>query len=233
MVDTELLANIKKRNRMKQTLLIFSIALTLLTNGLNAQVASEFLTDHINTFYEMHNSSIEFDKQLLYVKSIESAKKSIDDYSLQIEKSISIFNKYKKTKDENINEVVNDLSKLLSDMLSNNYQLLGKLIKEDYPNENLKEDCLNLVNKNSFASNFFRDISLGVCMSMAKEKPKGAKENEQFLKLTKKQRNSINDLLITKFGETIKQGKKVKSKTPFEYSCRLIYEFINMKWVFE
>ena len=218
---------------MKYPLLILSIALTFLTRGLNAQVASDFLTDHINTFYELHNSSIEFDQQLLYIKDVESAKKSIDDYSLQIEKSIGIFSKYKKTKDENINEVATDLSKLLSDMLSNNYQLLGKLIKEDYPNENLKKDCLDLVNKNSFASNFFRDISLGVCMSMAKEKPSEAKENEQFLKLTKKQRNSTNNLLITKFGETIKEGKDVKSKTPFEYSCRLIYEFINMNWVFE
>lgn len=218
---------------MKHPLLILSIVFTFLTSGLKAQVASDFITDNIISFYNLHNSSIEFDKQLLYIKDVKSAKKSIDNYSLQIEKYIGVLSKYKKTKDEDIIEVANDLSKLLSDMLSNNYQLLGKLIKEDYPNENLKKDCLDLVNKNSFASIFFRDISLGVCMSMAKEKPVGAKENEQFLKLTKKQRDSINDLLTTKFGETIKQGEKVKSKTPFEYSCRLIYEFINMKWVFE
>jgi len=224
---------LKKRNRMKHLLLILSIALTFLTNGLNAQVESNFITDLINTFYDLHNSSVEFNKQLLYINDVESAKKSIDDYSLQIEKSIGIFSKYKKTKNDNINKVANDLSKLLSDMLNNNYQLLGKLIKEDYPNENLKKDCLDLVNKNSFASNFFRDISFGVCMSLVKEKPKRAKENEQFLKLTKKQRDSINDLLKTKFGVTIKQGNKVKSKTPFEYSCRLIYEFINLKWEFE
>lgn len=218
---------------MKHPILILSIVFTFLTSGLKAQVASDFITDNIIYFYDLHNSSIEFDKQLLYIKDVESAKKSIDNYSLQIEKSIGVLSKYKNTKDEDINEVANDLSKLLSDMLSNNYQLLGKLINENYPNKNLKKDCLDLVNKNSFASNFFRDISLGVCMSMAKEKPVGAKGNEQFLKLTKKQRDSINDLLITKFGETIKQGKEVKSKTPFEYSCRLIYEFINMKWVFE
>ncbi len=218
---------------MKQTLLIFSIVLTFLTNGLNAQVASEFLTDHINTFYDLHKSSIEFDKHLLYVQDIEGAKKSIDDYSLQIEKSISIFSKYKKTDDTQINEVATDLSKLHSDILRNNYQLLGKLIKEDYQLDDLKKDCLDLVNKNQFASNFFRDISLGVCMSMTKEKPKGAEENKQFIKLTKKQRDSINELLIAKYGKTIKQGKKVESKTPFEYSCRLIYEFINLKWVFE
>lgn len=218
---------------MKHHLLILSIVLTFLTSGLNAQVASDFVTDHINTFYDLHKSSLEFDKQLLYTKDVESAKKSIDDYSLQIEKSIGIFIKYKDTKDENINKVANDLSKLLSDMLSNNYQLLGKLIKEDYPMENLQKDCLELVNKNTFASYFFREISLGVCMSIVKEKPKGAKENEQYLKLTKKQRASINDLLIAKFGKTIKKGKEVKSRTPFEYSCRLIYEFINMKLVFE
>jgi hypothetical protein len=218
---------------MKHLLLILSIVLTFLSSGLKAQVASDFITDQINTFYDLHNSSIEFDKQLLYIRNTESARKSIDEYSLQIEKSIGILSKYKKTKDENINKVADNLSNLLKDMLGNNYQLLGKLIKEDYPTENLKKDCLDLVNKNSFVSGFIRDIALGVCMSLVKEKPKGAKENEQFLKLTKKQKDSINDLLITKFGETIKQGKEVKSKTPFEYSCRLIYEFINMKWIFE
>jgi len=218
---------------MKQPLLILSIAFTFLTSGLTAQVTSEFLTDHVNTFYDLHNSSIEFDQQMLYIKDAKSAKKSIDEYSLQIEKSIAIFSKYKKTKDKSINEVASDHSALLSSMLSNNYQLLGKLIKEDYSKGNLKKDCFELVNENSTVSNLFKDTSLGVCMSTAKEKPEDAKAHEQFSKLTKKQRNSINDLLVAKFGKTVKKGKKVKSKTPFEYSCRLIYEFINMKWVFE
>ena len=218
---------------MKHPLIILLFTLTFLSSGLKAQIPSIFIADQVNTFYDLHNSSIEFDKQLLYIKNIENAKKSIDEYSLQIENSIEIFSKHKKTKDEKLNKVANDLSNLLVDMLHNNYQLLGKLIKEDYPTENLKKDCLDLVNKNSFASGFFRDITYGVCMSLAKEKPKGAKENEQFLKLTQKQRDSINDLLITKFGETIKQGKELKSENPFEYSCRLIYEFINMEWVFK
>lgn len=218
---------------MKQILLTLTITLAFLSNGLYAQLASEFLTDHISTFYDLNNASLEFNKQLLYVKDVENAKKSIDDYSLQIEKSISIFNKYKKTNDESINEVATDLSKLLSDISRNNYQLIGKLIKEDYSNDDFKKACLDLVNKNQFASNFFRDISLGVCMSLAKEKPKGAKENKQFMKLTENERDVINELLINKYGKTIKQGKKVESKTPFEYSCRLIYEFANMKWVFE
>lgn len=213
-------------------LLILILTLTI-SNISFAQTENGFLIDHINTFYELHNASIEFDKQLLYIQNIDSAKKSIDTYSLQIEKSIGVFIKYKNTKNPQLNEVATDLSKLLSDILQNNYQLLGKLIKDDYSKDNLKQDCLDLVNKNQFASNFFRDISLGVCMVLAKEKPKGAKKNQQYLKLTKKERNHINELLIEKFGKSIEKGKQIKSKTPFEYSCRLIYEFINMKWEFE
>ena len=216
---------------MKKTLILI---LTLIFSNISfGQIENDFLNDHINTFYELHNTSIEFDKQLLYIQNIDSAKKSIDTYSLQIEKSIGVFTKYKNTKNSQINEVSTDLVKLLSDILRNNYQLLGKLIKDDYSKDNLKKDCLELVNKNQFASNFFRDISLGVCMVLAKEKPKEAKKNQQFLKLTKKERNQINELLIEKFGKSIEKGKQIKSKTPFEYSCRLIYEFINMKWEFE
>lgn len=216
---------------MKKTLILI---LTLIFSNISfGQIENDFLNDHINTFYELHNTSIEFDKQLLYIQNIDSAKKSIDTYSLQIEKSIGVFTKYKNTKNSQINEVSTDLVKLLSDILRNNYQLLGKLIKDDYSKDNLKKDCLELVNKNQFASNFFRDISLGVCMVLAKEKPKEAKKNQQFLKLTKKERNQINELLIEKFGKSIEKGKQIKSKTPFDYSCRLIYEFINMKWEFE
>ncbi len=82
---------------MKHPLLILSIVLTFLTSGLKAQVASDFITDHIISFYDLHNSSIEFDKQLLDIKDIESAKESIDNYSLQIEKSIEVLSKYKET----------------------------------------------------------------------------------------------------------------------------------------
>jgi hypothetical protein len=83
---------------MKHLLLILSIVLAFLSSGLKAQVASDFITDQINTFYDLHNSSIEFDKQLLYIRNTESARKSIDEYSLQIEKSIGILGKYKKNK---------------------------------------------------------------------------------------------------------------------------------------
>jgi len=216
---------------MKKTIIL--ILALIFSNISFGQTENDFLNDYINTFYELHNTSIEFDKQLLYIQNIDSAKKTIDTYSLQIEKSIGVFTKYKNTKNSQISEVSTDLTKLLSDILRNNYQLLGKLIKDDYSKDNLKKDCLELVNKNQFASNFFKDISLGVCMVLAKEKPKEAKENQQFLKLTKKERNQINELLIEKFGKSIEKGKQIKSKTPFEYSCRLIYEFINMKWEFE
>jgi len=212
--------------------LFLILTLAVLNFGF-AQIEKDFLKDFVSTFYELHNASIKFNKQLLYVKNIDIAKKSIDTYNLQIEKSISILSKYRKTNNQQINEVSNDLCNLLSDILNNNYNLLGKLIKKDYSKENLKKDCIELVNKNQFASGFFRQISLGVCSLLVKESPKGARKNKQFLKLTKQERNQINELLIKKFGKSIKKGNKIESQTPFEYSCRIVYEFINLKWEFE
>ncbi len=90
-----------------------------------------------------------------------------------------------------------------------------------------------LVNKNKFISNLFKDLSHGVCNSMTKVRPKDAKVSQQYIKLTEKERNTLNELLIAKYGETMTQGRQIKSKTPFEYSSRMVYEFINKRWIFE
>ena len=217
---------------MKQTILTLSFLLTFFSNGVYAQKEYEFLTDQINTFFELNSATIEYEKIFLDIKDIETAKKTVDQYSIQIEKSMSVFSKYKKSNNENIKKVSTYFSKLLSDVLNNNYQLLGKLINTEYKKKELKKECKALVDKNQFASMFFREISLGVINLLAKERPKGASENQQFLNLTKTERNEINTRLEEMLGQTIKQGTKVQSKTPFEYSCRLIYEFVNLEWVF-
>ena len=64
-------------------------------------------------------------------------------------------------------------------------------------------------------------------------KPKKASEKEQFSKLTKSERDKINDLLVERFGKDIKTMKKENTETPFEFSCVAIDEFLNMSWNFE
>ncbi len=117
--------------------------------------------------------------------------------------------------------------------MNNNYQLLGKLVKSELSKEDLKQECKSLVEKNKFISGFLRDVSIGICMTTVKDRSAKASDKEQFSKLTQKERDEINELLIEKFGKDIKTTSKENTDTPFEYSCVAIYEFLNMPWKFE
>jgi len=213
---------------------IFTFILSVLFIGtISASTESEFIKDHIKEFYDLNNTVIEFENQLLNVEQKDTALKYLDNYSLAIEKSLSVYSKYKTSDNELISEVTTDLTKMLTDIMNNNYQLLGKLVKSDLSKEELEQECKSLVEKNKFISGFLRDVSIGICMTTVKGRPKNASDKEQFSKLTQKERDEINEFLIEKFGKEIKSMKKENTATPFEYSCVAIYEFLNMKWKFE
>lgn len=215
-----------------KSILIFILSILIL-GSVNASTESEFIKSHIIEFYNLNKTAIEFENQLLKIEQKDTALKYIDNYSLAIERSLSVYNKYKKSDNKLISEISADLTKMLSDIMDNNYQLLGKLVKSDISKENLKHECKSLVEKNKFISSFLRDVSIGICMTTVKDKPKKANNNEQFSILTEKERNQINELLIEKYGKEIKKMKKENAATPYEYSCVAIYEFLNMTWKFE
>src|SRR5690606_30412489 len=192
-----------------------------------------FIKDHIKEFYDLNNTVIEFENQLLNVEQKDTALKYLDNYSLAIEKSLSVYSKYKTSDNELISEVTTDLTKMLTDIMNNNYQLLGKLVKSELSKEELKQECKSLVEKNKFISGFLRDVSIGICMTTVKDKPKKASNKDQFSKLTEKERNQINELLIDKYGKDIISMKKENTASPYEYSCVAIYEFLNMTWKFD
>src|SRR5690554_5950797 len=213
---------------------IFTFILSVLFIGpISASTESELIKDHIKEFYDLNNTVIEFENQLLNVEQKDTALKYLDNYSLAIEKSLSVYSKYKTSDNELISEVTTDLTKMLTDIMNNNYQLLGKLVKSDLSKEELKQECKSLVEKNKFISGFLRDISIGICMTTVKERPEKTSDKEQFSKLTEQERDEINTLLIEKYGKNIKSMKKENADTPFEYSCIAVYEFLNMKWIFE
>jgi len=198
-----------------------------------ASTENEFITDHINEFYELNKTVIEFENILLNIDNKENALKHIDKYSLAIEKSLLVYAKYKSSSNDLISEISTDLSTMLNDILHNNYELLGKLTKSDFNQSNLKNECKLLVQKNNYIANFFRDVSIGICMTTVKDRPQKAKENQQYSKLTKSERNNINKLLVEKLGDGIKKTSKENTNTPFEYSLVAIFEFLNMEWIFE
>ena len=213
-------------------ILIFILS-TLFIGNINASTESEFIKDHVNEFYDLNKAVIEYENQLLNIEQIDTALKFIDKYSLTLEKSLLVYSKYKTSDNELISEVSTDLIKMLTDIMNNNYQLSGRLVRSDFDAEDLQQECSSLVKKNKFISMFLRDVSIGICITTVKDKPKKASEREQFSKLTEKEKNHINQLLIEKFGKEIKTMKKENTDTPYEYSCIAIYEFINMTWKFE
>lgn len=206
---------------------------TLIFVSVNASTESEFIKNHIVEFHTLNKTALEFEKHLLNIEQKDTALKYIDNYSLALERALSVYNKHKKSDNELIVEVSTDLTKMLTDIMNNNYQLLGKLVKSEMSKENLKQECKSLVEKNNYISGFLRDVSIGICMTTIKDKPKKASDNEQFSKLTEKERNQINELLIAKFGKEIKTMSKENTNTAYEYSCVAIYEFLNMTWKFE
>jgi hypothetical protein len=205
----------------------------LIISSVSASTESEFIKEHIIAFHELNMTVQNFENKLLNIAKKDTALKYIDNYSLAIEKSLAVYSKYKQSNIDPIKEVATDLSKMLTDIMNNNYQLLGKLVKPDFDTTKLKTDCEELIKKNQYIANFLKDVSIGICMTTIKDKPKRAKSNEQFSKLTKTERDKINELLVDKFGATISKMKKEDAVTPFEYSCVAIYEFLNMTWIFE
>ena len=201
--------------------------------NINASVEGAFIKEHINEFYNLNQIANEFENHLLKIEQKDTALKYIDKYSLAIEKALSVYDKFKTSDNPLIAMVSTDLTKLLSDIMDNNYQLLDKLLQSELSNSDLKQECASLVAKDKFISNFLRDVSLGICASTVKERPKKSSSKEQFSLLTEKERNQINELLVQKFGNRIKTMKKEDSKSSYEYSCVTIYEFLNMKWKFE
>jgi len=210
--------------------IIFSI---LIFGGVNASTESEFIKSHIIEFHNLNKTVLEFEKHLLNIEQKDTALKYIDNYSLALERALSIYNKHTKSENKLITEVSMDLTKMLTDIMNNNYQLLGKLVKSDLSKEELKQECKSLVEKNKFISGFLRDVSIGICMTTVKDKPKKASNKDQFSKLTEKERNQINELLIDKYGKDIISMKKENTASPYDYSCVAIYEFLNMTWKFE
>lgn len=140
--------------------------------------------------------------------------------------------KYSKSENLNILEIATDLRNLITDLVKMNYEYLNFITNSKFTEKELKEKSESLIEQNMFVSGFFREISLGICMTSVKEN-KNVKNDEQYSELTLSQRNLLNKSLIKKFGKSVKKGTEAESKTPFEYSSRLIYEFLNMEWKFE
>lgn len=216
--------------RINYILLFFGL---LIGNTTLANEQFNFINDCIEVFAKLDKATIEFNKTLANNTNSDKLKTAISEYNNELVIfSMNKLLKYSKSENLNILEIATDLRNLITDLVKMNYEYLNFITNSKFTEKELKEKSESLIEQNMFISGFFREISLAICMTSVKEN-KNVKNDEQYSELTLSQRNLLNKSLIEKFGKSVKKGTDAESKTPFEYSSRLIYEFLNMEWKFE
>ncbi|NOZ46792.1 MAG: hypothetical protein GXO79_08410 [Chlorobi bacterium] len=205
----------------------------LIGNTTLANNQFEFVNDCLDVYAKLNSATTEFYSTLENNTNSDVLKKAISEYNNKLVIfSMNKLLKHSKSENKNIQEVATDLRSLITDLVKMNYDYLNFVTNSKYTEMELKKKSESLIMENKFASGFFREISLGIVATLVKDKPNKQKD-VQYSELTLKQRNSINEKLKKYYGNSIKKGTKVESKTPFEYSSRLIYEFLNMEWEFK
>ena len=218
--------------KMRMNYIILLIGL-LIGNTALANDQFDFINDCIEVFAKLDKSTTEFNSTLANNTDSEKVKTAITEYNNELVIfSMNKLLKHSKSENQNIQGVTADLRNLITDLVKMNYEYLNFVTNSKYTEKELKKKSKSLIEQNMFVSGFFREISLGICMTSVKDK-QYKKNDEQYSKLTLSQRNLLNKALIEKFGKSVKKGTEIKSKTPFEHSSRLIYEFLNMEWEFE
>lgn len=217
---------------MKLKYILFVIVL-FIGKTMPANEQFDLVNDCIEVFSKLNSATLDFYRTLENNTDSDKLKKGISDYNNQLVMfSLNKLSRYSNSEDNDTYKVATDLSKLISDLVKMNYEYLNYVTNSKYSEKELKQKSESLIEQNNFVSGFSREITLGLCMTLAKNNPKSG-DDKQYSHLSLNQRNLLNDLLNKEFGNTIKEGTKIKSKTPFEYSSRLIYEFINLEWEFE
>ena len=216
--------------KLNHLLLIFVL---FIGNTTFANDYFDFLNGCIEVFSKLDKATIEFQNTLENKTDSDLLKTATTKYNDELVLySMNKLLEFSKSENNNIKEVATDLRNLMSDLVKMNHEYLNFITNSKHTEKELSEKSKSLIEQNKFVSGFFREISLGICMTLAKDKPNNDKD-KQYSQLTLNQRNLLNTLLIGEFGKSIKKGTKIESNTPFEYSSRLIYEFINMEWEFE
>lgn len=189
----------------------------------------ELTESYISSINELNDTWIKFEKDFKKVKTTIDALKAIDDALKVYEKYEKSFQKYHSSENENISLATRKHCSLLYDLMRSSYQTMAMLAKDEYYEKNLKKDCKELLERNKKITLNAGYIALDFCSVLIL---KEAKENKQFSILTLKQRNDFNNLIESKFGESIIEGQKSKSDSGFEHSAKILYEFLNLEWVF-
>ena len=211
---------------MKKTILFLLFFFISYTS--NANESFEFTKDCIKIFKVLNESTLIFVQKVQNAKNKESVENLTMKYVTTLVDAQNILLKHTKSPDSSISEVAYDLRSLLSDLVKENYSFLNTIKKSS----SIKNIYTDFIVKIGFITAYFGNICLGICSTTVDSQIENSSNDLQYSKLTLKQRNEINQLLIDSFGKSIKKGQIVQSETGFEASCRIIYEFFNLEWEF-
>lgn len=217
---------------MKKTLLIIITSLFFL--NVNGQTTEGmFIELHILATAKLNNVAKDFEKNLIESSSNDTILKYIDQYSLVIEEAIPFYKGNKQIEKTLLKEPFNDVSELLTDILNNNYALLGKIVNNQLSENEIKSASEELINKNKFASQFIGQITLNIFGAIVKDRPKGSSNDKQYSKLTQKESDKIKTITVQLFGERIKQTDISKMENGYEMSANILYQALNLDWEYE
>lgn len=217
---------------MKKILLIVITSLFFI--NVNGQTTEGmFIELHILATAKLNNTAKDFEKNLTESSSNDTILKYIDRYSLVIEEAIPFYKGNKQMEKTLLKEPFNDVSELLSDILNNNYALLGKIVNNELTENEIKLASKELVNKNTFASQFIGQITLNIFGAIVKDRPKGSSNEKQYSKLTKKESDKIKTIIVQLFGERIKETDVSKMENGYEMSANILYQALNLDWEYE
>lgn len=218
--------------KMKKILTFIILVVTLCQAALaNPKTIELELTEsYISSLKELNDAWVNFEKEFKEVESKMGALKSIDDALKIYEKYEKSFQKYHTSKNEKIAIATRKYSSLLYDLISGSYKTMGELANKQYDKKNLKKDCSELLKRNKKIIRNARYIVFDFCSILTL---KEAESDKQYSVFTVKERNSLNDFTESIFGKNIKEGQKSKSDSSFEYFAKILYEFINIEWIFK
>ena len=217
---------------MKKVLFLILTSLFFInTNGQTTE--GMFIELHVLATAKLNNASKDFEKKLTETNSNDTILKYIDRYSLAIEQTLPLYEGNKQIEKTLLKEPFYDVSKILTDILNNNYMLLGKIVNNELSKNEIKSASLELINKNKFASQFIAQVTLNIFGAIVNERPKNASKDKQYSKLTKKEVDKIKTIIVQLFGENIKQTDVSKMENGYTMSVNILYQGLALEWVYK
>ena len=211
--------------------IIVSIIFIVSISNLFANENFDFARDCIKAFDILNKATIELKTKLDKAESAESVTMASLNYVDVLMSTHNSLKSYAESNSTNIKEVTTDLQKLMMDIVKENYNFLESINESNSISNTAKE----FNSKIDFVTGFFNQITMGICFALVKENPEVVKKetDKQYLLLSQTEVTELNTLLVNSFGKNIVKGQKGKSKTAFESSSRIIYEFIHLPWEYE